>query len=230
MHTLICGVVESGKTTLAHKLAQFDEQDKKQIVVFDPVMTETAAGEWPGNAAIFTDEAKFCNYIVKQTGHESAIYIDESGDVFSHGQVENRWILTRGRHLGYAVTLICQRPKLVSPSVRHQCSRAFLFRLSNSDMREVTADYGFSNLGKVKLDKGDFLALHSGHAQVGRANIFLLVNKPRGAAEWNTTLNPPLQPLSLSRSSGASTRSVKPSPGSPKLSSVARAPDINRKD
>jgi hypothetical protein len=221
MHTLICGVTESGKTTLAHKLADFDDRDKRRIIVFDPVLTETAFGEWPSRAEIFTDEQKFTRYLVKQAGADTCVYIDEGGDIFSHSQPENRWILTRGRHLGYSVTLICQRPKLVSPSVRHQTSRLFLFRLAESDLQAIAADYGHSKLNKISLDQGDFLVLHSGHAQIVRANVFELLHRQKGH-EWNTILSPPLQPSSSSRSSGASTSSAKPSQGNRKPNPLAK--------
>jgi hypothetical protein len=215
-HTLICGVTESGKTTLAHKLAEFDEQDKKEVIVYDPVLTPTLAGEWPKNAAIFDDQEKFLRYVEKRGNQATAIYIDEGADVFSHGQPENRWILTRGRHYGYEVTLICQRPKLVMPSVRHQCARCFLFRLARSDLREISEDFGHTGLASVKLDNGDFLALHSGHAQIVRANVYELLHSGKGTGQqWSTILNPPLQPSSSSRSSGASTPSDKRSPAKP---------------
>jgi hypothetical protein len=215
-HTLICGVTESGKTTLAHKLAEFDEGEKKEVVVYDPVLTPTLAGEWPRNAAIFDDEEKFLRYVEKRGNEATAIYIDEGADLFSHAQPENRWILTRGRHYGYEVTLICQRPKLVMPSVRHQCARCFLFRLARSDLREISEDFGHTGLAKVKLDNGDFLALHSGHAQIVRANVYELLNsRGKASAQWNTILSPPLQPSSSSRSSGGSMHSAKQSPAKP---------------
>lgn len=222
MHTLICGVTESGKTTLAHKLADFDAREKKRVIVFDPVLTTTKFGEWPDHAEIFTDEQKFTRFLAKQGNAETSVYIDEGGDIFSHSQPENRWILTRGRHLGYQVTLICQRPKLVSPSVRHQTSRLFLFRLADSDLQAIAADYGHSKLNKISLDQGDFLVLHSGHAQIVRANVFELLTTAKGSQQWNTILNPPLPRSSSSRSSGASMSSARQSPGKANTKPLAR--------
>jgi len=235
-HTIICGATLCGKTTLAHRLAQFDEEDKKHIVVYDPVLTGTAAGEWPTkNVALFDDERKFLKYVHGTHGEETSIYVDEAADLFDHSKKENRWILTRGRHLGYKVTIITQRPKMVHPSVRAQTSRAFVFRLKVSDSKEVIGDYGHDyrsgGLGQQELDQGDFLVLYSGHAQVLRANIFELVNRPRGA-EWNSILSPPLSPSSSSQSYGASTRSEPQSPAGRrnKLSNSARAPTLTPKD
>lgn len=181
MHTLICGVTESGKTTLAHKLAQQDDKEGKRVIVFDPVLTETLAGTWPDSAIIFTDKEKFIKYLRAPSGDETAIYIDEAGDLFSQDQKENGWILTRGRHMGYAVTMATQRPKLVQPSCRHQCARLFMFRLAQADAREIGADYGHSGFDKISLDQGDFLIVFSGRSKYARANVFTM----KGSPKWN---------------------------------------------
>ena len=187
MHTLICGVTESGKTTLAHLLAEQDSRDKKTVIVFDPVGTPTAAGEWPDNVVMFTDSQKFLRYIAKPPNPEAtAIYIDEAADLFSHDQKENQWVLTRGRHLGYSVTLITQRPKLVTPSCRHQCARLFMFRLSQGDAREIGADYGHSGFDKISLDQGQFIAAYSGRAKCTRHDVFALIKHRKGLPEWNS--------------------------------------------
>lgn len=187
MHTLICGVTESGKTTLAHLLAREDVKRKKTVVVFDPVGTETAAGEWPDDVVMFTDKQKFLRYVARPVNPEgTAIYIDEAADILSHDQRENEWLLTRGRHLGYSVTLATQRPKLVSPSVRHQCARLFMFRLSHADAREIGADYGHSDFDKISLDQGDFLCVFSGRAKFTRANVFALIHNRKGIADYGT--------------------------------------------
>jgi DNA helicase HerA-like ATPase len=187
MHTLICGVTESGKTTLAHLLAAEDARQKKEVIVFDPVGTQTAAGEWPDHVVMFTDKQKFLRYVARPTNPEgTAVYIDEAADILSHDQRENEWLLTRGRHLGYSVTLVTQRPKLVSPSVRHQCARLFMFRLSQGDAREIGADYGHSGFDKISLDQGDFLCVFSGRAKFTRANVFALINNRKGVKDYGT--------------------------------------------
>ena len=174
MHTLICGVTMSGKTTLAHKFAHELASQGQAIIVFDPVMTPTAAGTWPESALLFDDETEFFNYLVKEEVNKAHVFIDESGDVFNLTKPWNFWLLTRGRHFGFSVFLIAQRPKMLAPTVRNQCGRAYVFRLARDDLKEIAADFGFSDLQKINLDKGDFLLLNSGSAQYQKGNVFKL--------------------------------------------------------
>lgn len=194
MHTLICGVTESGKTTLAHRLADFDAKEKKQIIVYDPVLTPTAFGEWPDDAVIFTDKTKFVNYIARVRTDAVSVYIDEAGDIFPQSDRDNLWIMTRGRHLGFSVTLICQRPKMILPSARHQCVRFCMFRLARDDMKEIAADTGHTDLQRKNLDQGDFICSYSGRAAYSEANIFNILKRPKGSAEWKSICTPPLSP------------------------------------
>jgi DNA helicase HerA-like ATPase len=174
MHTLICGVTMSGKTTLAHKFAHELAAKGQTIIVFDPVMTPTAAGSWPQSAILFDDETEFFDYLVKDDVNKAHVFIDESGDVFNLSKPWNFWLLTRGRHFGFSVFLIAQRPKMLAPTVRNQCGRAYVFRLAKDDLKEIGADFGFSDLQKITLDKGDFLLLNSGSAQFQKGNVFNL--------------------------------------------------------
>jgi DNA helicase HerA-like ATPase len=174
MHTLICGVTMSGKTTLAHKFAAELAKKKQNIIVFDPVMTPTSAGSWPESAIIFDDEIQFFDYLVRDDVNGAHIFIDEAGDVFNLSKPWNNWLLTRGRHFGFSVFLIAQRPKMLAPTVRNQCGVAYVFRLARDDLKEIAADFGFSDLQKIELDKGDFLRLNSGSASFSRGNVFNL--------------------------------------------------------
>lgn len=175
MHALICGVTESGKTTLAHALAHTLAREKQNIIVFDPVGTGTIRGTWPEKAVIFDDEELFFEYLARDDVFHSHIFVDESGDVFNLEKKHNFWLLTRGRHFGFSVYVICQRPKMVAPTIRNQCAKAYVFRLADDDLKAVGADFGFSDLHKESLDRGDFLLLGSGSSQYSRANIFQLL-------------------------------------------------------
>jgi len=172
MHTLICGVTMSGKTTLAHKFAKELAAKGQTIIVFDPVMTPTAAGSWPENTILFDDEHDFFDYLIQPDVNRAHIFVDESADVFNLSKPWNNWLLTRGRHFGFSVFLIAQRPKMLPPTVRNQCGRAYVFRLAKDDLKEIGADFGFSDLHKIELDKGDFLLLNSGSAQFQKGNVF----------------------------------------------------------
>lgn len=126
---------------------------------------------------------------MERTRKPCAVYVDEAADLFDQAQRENRWILTRGRHYGFSVTVICQRPKMVSPSVRNQCARLLMFRLANDDRQVIGADYGHSDFNKISLDRGDFVLAYSGDAAYTRHNIFDLLT--RGKRSCTSTLKLP---------------------------------------
>lgn len=175
MHTLYCGVTESGKTTLAREVAR-KVAAEFPVVVYDPVGSATAGGGWPDSAIIFTDEEEFFDYMSRDDVKGAHVFIDEAGDLFHVGKRHNFWLLTRGRHFFLSVHLIAQRPKMIAPTARGQVSVTYAFRLALEDMREIAADMGHSGLEKISLDKGDFLCLYSGQASIKRANIFDLLN------------------------------------------------------
>lgn len=177
-HTLICGLTESGKTTLAQSIAQKLAAKKQNIIVYDPVGTPTAANGWPQSAIRFNNEMDFLRHISKEeTGHVH-IFVDEAGDLFNLKKEYNFWMLTKGRHMGFQMYVITQRPKLVAPSVRSQCSVAYVFRLRADDMKEVGADYATDFKDQKPLDTGDFFVLRSNTTEIKRANVFTLINKP----------------------------------------------------
>lgn len=176
MHVLICGVTESGKTTLAHAMANKLAEMNQNVIVFDPVGTKTASGSWPGSAIIFDDEGEFFEYLSRDDVYHAHVFVDESGEVFNLSKRENFWLLTRGRHFGLNVYCIAQRPKMIAPTVRNQCSRAYVFRLAQDDLKEIGADFGFSDLKDETLDKGDFIMLVSGTSVKQRSNVFTLIS------------------------------------------------------
>lgn len=183
-HSLICGMTESGKTTLAHQIANYyanlKNDERREIIVYDPMMTPTTAGSWPESAVLFTKKIEFLNYI-KKIGGRYVIFIDESDNIFSHEQRENNWILTKGRHFGFEVFLITQRPKMIAPSVRAQCSTAYVFRLGRNDLRMVGDDFAHE-IADISLDQGDYLILFSATSGMSRGNS--LKGKP-----WKPTSN-----------------------------------------
>jgi len=177
MHTLICGVTLSGKTTLARTLARCADDCGQNVIVFDPVGTNTAGGDWPKRSVLFDNEAEFFAYLARPDVGHAHVFIDEAGDLFNASKRENFWLLTRGRHFGLFVYLIAQRPMMLYPTVRNQCGQAYIFRLAHNDLRMIGQDYGFSNLDKNSLDKGDFLLVTSGASGYSRSNVFQLLQE-----------------------------------------------------
>lgn len=174
MHALICGVTQSGKTTLAHSMAQMLANSGERIIVYDPVGTATARGTWPASAVLFSDEHEFFEYIARDDVNNAYIFIDEAGDIFTAQKRENLWLLTRGRHFGFSVFMIAQRPKMILPSARSMAGACYMFRLSADDQRDIGRDFGHNGLDKINLDRGDFIMLISGTSTFERGNVFSL--------------------------------------------------------
>lgn len=161
----------SGKTTAARYYSRAFCAHRIPVVVFDPVGTDTKGGGWGDGATVYSDVNKFEEYLYGGKLKPCKLFIDEASAIFGHDQKHNFWLAERGRHCGLQLFMITQRPMRVHPSVRTQFGEAFIFRLTNSDMVNIGADYGH-NLRGISLDKGDYLHLISGRAKYTRGNIF----------------------------------------------------------
>ena len=182
-HTLYCGVTMTGKTTLARHHARILSKAHHIVCVYDPVMTATAGGGWPENATIVHDPEKLDKFLERAKGTEDRpifLFIDESADIFSHSQTQNHWIPRRIRHENIYLRLIAQRPKMLHPDVRSQCSYAYVLRLANDDKKMVYSDFGHSgDIESKPLDKGDCVLLTSGSSEIEEFNVFELVTRKR---------------------------------------------------
>ena len=181
MSDLYTGVSLSGKTTLARYHAR--ELSKKHpnvpVIIHDPVSnTITAGGGWPEKAEIYDDTGQYMERIIELVHNNQVAFsfVDEAADILSHSHPENYWLATRGRHYGIHFGFITQRPKLISPSVRSNCTRVFVFRLAKKDLVEVLADAGHDiDIIDKPLDTGDFYMLKMGSADYKRLNVFDIV-------------------------------------------------------
>ena len=179
-HTLYCGVTMTGKTTLARHHARILERAKYDVAVYDPVGTGTAGGGWPDRATLISDPEKLQKFISTARGsdkHPIFLFVDEAADIFNHGQTENHWIPRRIRHEHIYLRLIAQRPKMLHPDVRSQCSYAYVLRLANDDLKMIGSDFGHSDLHQKPLDKGDCMLLTSGSTDIEEFNVFELVSR-----------------------------------------------------
>jgi DNA helicase HerA-like ATPase len=174
-HTLYTGVTQSGKTTAARLMAREALKLGHRVIVYDPLGTPTAGGEWGEGSEVFEDLEPFLDCVYNAETTHADIFIDEAHHVFSHADKSHLWLLTQGRHYGLQLHLLTQRPTKVHPDARTNCGRCFMFRLAHDDARAIGLDYGFSDIHKISLDKGDFLLLNSGTAQFSRGNIFQLL-------------------------------------------------------
>ncbi len=175
VHALYTGVTQSGKTTLARASARMLCANKRRVIVYDPLGTPTAGGEWGETAEVYEDMEKFLEVAYAPETTNAHLFIDEAHHIFAHADKSHLWLLTQGRHYGLQLHLLTQRPTKVHPDARTNCGRCFMFRLAYDDARAIGLDYGFSDIHKINLDKGDFLLLNSGTAQFSRGNVFKLL-------------------------------------------------------
>jgi hypothetical protein len=183
-HVLYCGVTMTGKTTLARHHAQILDRSDYDIVVYDPVGTPTANGDWPEQAKIIREQAEFHKWIASAKGESDRpifLFVDEGADIFGHGNGEAFWIPRKCRHQNIYLRIMVQRPKMLHPSVRTQCALCYMFRLSRDDAREVAGDFGHGPelLQQDTLDTGDCILLTSGTEAIERFNVFELTGHKR---------------------------------------------------
>lgn len=172
MHSLYVGVTLSGKTTLARAISRALRSRGQSVVVFDPMRTLTAGGDWGEGAHIFDQEENFLTMMGDDRVLHTHVFVDEADMVFHHGRRENFWMLTRGRHYGFVMHLLTQRPQLVHPTVRHQCTRLYMFRLSVDDRVILGKEKGHDDFDAYDLDQGEFVVANSASREVARGNIF----------------------------------------------------------
>lgn len=168
-HILFTGVTMSGKTTAARVYSRAFCAHRIPVLVYDPVETATAGGGWGDGAQIFNTPETFLKKLA-ETG-PCKIFIDEAADIFSLREPQNFWIATRGRHFGWQLFIITQRPMMIAPTVRNQCGEAYIFRLTSADLGNIGSDFGH-DLRPYRLDTGDYLHLVSGSARFTRGNVF----------------------------------------------------------
>lgn len=179
LHAMYCGVTLSGKTTLARLHARILFQANYDVVVYDPVRTGTAGGDWPEGAEIITDAEKLTKrfHSIRGTPERPVfLFVDEAPDVIGHG-TENTHIPRMIRHHDVYLRVMSNRPKMMPPNVRSQMGITYMFRLAKDDARIVAADSGHGvEVYGAELDKGDFLVLVSGSSVIHSGNVFDLVD------------------------------------------------------
>lgn len=145
-------MTESGKTTLARKLAQMYKDKKIPVLVLDPYKSK----RW--GADYVTDCPSVFVQVVKRS-MKCALFVDEVGHFIDEGFVSDlRWIATNSRHYGHNAHFISQRATQIPPTIRNQCSNLFLFKQSYSDTKQLSQDFASDDLLTAhELKKGQYL-------------------------------------------------------------------------
>jgi hypothetical protein len=151
MHILILGITQTGKTTLAFKLAEEYHAAGVNVLVLDP---DKRSG-W--KADFLTDDPQEYLEVVK-LNKSCALFIDESGQMIGRYAKEMAWLATNSRKWGHKAHFITQRASQLDPTVRNQCTTIFLFKQSLSDTKDLANEFVAEELEQAHtLEQGEYL-------------------------------------------------------------------------
>jgi len=152
-HSLILGMTESGKTTLAKKLAHIYREKDIAIIVLD-MMNDP---EWPSGPGTYKTHDPDIFLEVFWKSKSCAVFIDESGDAIGRYNTAMNQTATKGRHWGHQCHYITQRGAQLATTVRDQCSHLFLFTSSLNDSKIHADEWNQPELRTAcNLPQGEF--------------------------------------------------------------------------
>lgn len=166
MHVLIVGITNTGKTTIAFDMASLYVKNGQRIIVLDPdLRREWMVTRWHEkitdvemkNGVMTDDPETFLNICKNAQG--CALFIDESGSMIGRYDTQLEWLATQSRKWGHKSHFIMQRGSQVSPTVRNQCSSAFVFKQSPDDAKVLSNNFVCPEfLEAPKLKKFQYIA------------------------------------------------------------------------
>lgn len=137
-------MTESGKTTLAKKLAAYYKGKGVGVLVLDPLSDPAWNADFQS-----TDPDEFAR--VFWASRRCAVFIDEAGESVGRYDKTMLTTATRGRHWGHAVHYISQRGTLINRTVRDQCSHLFLFTTAFEDSKVHASEWNKNDLKTANL-------------------------------------------------------------------------------
>ena len=147
-HTLVVGTTKSGKTVLARELVAQRLAAGGAAIVFDPMHNPRTKNAWGKGVHVFTDEATFLRCF--WASHNLLVVCDEAGDYIGQQNKPMISLATRGRHNGHDVVFIAQRLKQLSPTVRNNTAKLFLFASSFDDCDTIARDWNDESLREAQ--------------------------------------------------------------------------------
>jgi len=142
-------MTESGKTTLAKRLAQTYKAKGIGVIVLDPLFDNWACDKQ------INDGNEFLR--VYWDSRNCMVFIDESADTVGRYEKAMIQTATRGRHWGHSNHYITQRATSVALTVRDQCSHLFLFASGFEDCKTHAREWNQPELLEAaKFEKGEY--------------------------------------------------------------------------
>ena len=163
---LIVGMTESGKTTLAHKLASEYKESGRKIIILDPI----GGSRWATYGETTTSPKRFLRRV--WATKSCAVFVDEASTVLSKADDDFTRLATISRHWGHRVHFIAQRYTAMPPVYRHQCSYLYLFASGRKDGEVLAEEWNCEELQNAhKLPKGTCYTLRR-HGKVATVRVF----------------------------------------------------------
>jgi hypothetical protein len=150
-HSLIVGMTESGKTTLAKIFISRMKKRGVKTIVLDPLSDPTWGADevtsYPNKFLRFLKANKSCYFV-----------IDEGGQAIGRYNKPMEWTATTSRHLGHAGLFLVQGCSQVGPIVRGQCSFVYLFCCSAGNFKIISEEWNQPELMTIpRLKRGEFI-------------------------------------------------------------------------
>lgn len=164
-HSLILGMTESGKSTLAKRLSKDFLDRGWHVVLYDPLNDTGWSYSYKAK-----DIWDILNYL--RQAEKCMVFIDEAGTICGHYDKQAMWLATQSRHWGHNVFFISQRCKQIAPTVREQCSFLFLFSTSKKDSEELANEFNRDELRTSNtLKQGEYFYVQK-HGELKKLKLF----------------------------------------------------------
>jgi hypothetical protein len=158
-------MTESGKTSLAKKLAAQYSANGIRVLVFDPMNDP----EWVCDFQSW-DFSEFMDEY--WASRKCAVFFDEAGEAANENDKVLISTATKGRHWGHSNHYISQRGAMVPKTLRDQCSNLFIFAQSMDDAKTYAREYNSPNLTKVSTFQAGEYFHTTRFTNEKRGNIF----------------------------------------------------------
>jgi hypothetical protein len=174
MHSLICGITESGKTTLGKHLASIHRKQGFHIHVLTSV--------WDAWDADFLTDDKDEFLKAFWESRSLIVFVDEGGETVGRYDETMKATATRGRHYGHSCYYIVQASREINPTIREQCTQLFLFNCGRKTAETLAEDWNQPELANApSLLKGEYYRClrfgADGKPFISKGNAFI-ENKP----------------------------------------------------
>ncbi|HSS99294.1 MAG TPA: hypothetical protein VLK33_19805 [Terriglobales bacterium] len=151
MHTLITGSTESGKTTIAKKLAN-QHIKSMPVIVLTPIWEN-----WGEGIEVYDDEDEFLARFWGLDEQKSVAIVDEGKNTAARFNTAMELTATQGRHWGWSNYYIGQGATMISPDIRGQCSQLMAFAQGTKDSDTLVQEFRAPELENCPdLSQGEF--------------------------------------------------------------------------